>query len=165
MKLTIDVCAERRGKFAQLEEMTGIGAESWKSFYYGRQRPNPDMIEAVCRAWPEYAFWIATGFTDSAAGDIGLAEAYETELNLEEKAQPIYAIQYKRTKAKILQDLLKEGRSHLTDDEIRTIYATRSRRELERMNDISRGKASGYFDPRMLKASKLDDGDGYDGDK
>ncbi|BEV17560.1 hypothetical protein HBDW_43480 [Herbaspirillum sp. DW155] len=61
MKLLIDVQTDKRGKFGQLEAMTGIPADNWKSFYYGRQRPNPDMIEAVGTAWPQYAVWLVTG--------------------------------------------------------------------------------------------------------
>ena len=57
-----------RGKFGVLSELTGISVEGWKSFYYGRQRPNPDMIEGLSKAWPDLAFWIATGLCDSANG-------------------------------------------------------------------------------------------------
>lgn len=68
MKLLIDSQTEKRGKFAQLETLTGIQAEGWKSFYYGRQRPNPDMIEALAQAWPEFAFWLVTGVDDFFSG-------------------------------------------------------------------------------------------------
>ena len=64
MKLLIDSQTDKRGKFAQLETLTGIPAEGWKSFYYARQRPNPDMIEALAQAWPEFAFWLVTGIDD-----------------------------------------------------------------------------------------------------
>lgn len=68
MKLLIDSQTDKRGKFAQLEALTGIQAESWKSFYYARQRPNPDMIEALAQAWPEFAFWLVTGIDDFFSG-------------------------------------------------------------------------------------------------
>lgn len=70
LKALIECRTDKRGKFAQLEEATGITAESWKSFYYGRQRPNPDMIEAAARTWPESAFWLATGIEDLHHGHI-----------------------------------------------------------------------------------------------
>lgn len=70
LKALIDRRTDKRGKFAQLEASTNITAESWKSFYYGRQRPNPDMIEAIATMWPECAFWLATGIEDDMHGHI-----------------------------------------------------------------------------------------------
>lgn len=57
-------------RFKQLEERTGIQADTWKSWYHGRQRPTADMIESVSKEWPEYAFWLATGTTDSDYGHV-----------------------------------------------------------------------------------------------
>jgi len=56
----------RRSK--ELEEETGIPDRSWKQVWNGRQRPTAHMIEALCRRWPEYAFWLATGITDERNG-------------------------------------------------------------------------------------------------
>jgi len=77
LKALIDSRTDKRGKFAQLEETTGIQAESWKSFYYGRQRPNPDMIEAAAITWPESAFWLATGIEDMTHGHIDPTRQYD----------------------------------------------------------------------------------------
>lgn len=77
LKALIDSRTDKRGKFAQLEETTGIQAESWKSFYYGRQRPNPDMIEAAAITWPESAFWLATGVEDMTHGHIDPTRQYD----------------------------------------------------------------------------------------
>ena len=77
LKALIDSRTDKRGKFAQLEEVTGIGAETWKSFYYGRQRPNPDMIEAAAITWPESAFWLATGIEDMHHGHIDPTREYD----------------------------------------------------------------------------------------
>ncbi|MFZ6864689.1 hypothetical protein ACO0K7_18860 [Undibacterium sp. Ji67W] len=70
LRILIDACTDKRGKFAQLEKLTNISAENWKSFYYSRQRPNPDMIEALAQLWPEYALWIALGETDKDYGHL-----------------------------------------------------------------------------------------------
>lgn len=77
LKALIDSRTDKRGKFVQLEEATGIPAESWKSFYYGRQRPNPDMIEAAAISWPEAAFWLATGIEDMHHGHIDPTREYD----------------------------------------------------------------------------------------
>ena len=43
--------------------MTSIPADRWKNFWLGRQRPTVEMIEAVCREHPQFAFWLTTGCT------------------------------------------------------------------------------------------------------
>lgn len=57
-------------RFKELEEKTGIAANRWQSVWHGRQRAMPDMIEIICRIFPEYAFWLTTGITDSDHGHI-----------------------------------------------------------------------------------------------
>jgi hypothetical protein len=56
----------RRSK--ELEEETGIPDRNWKQVWNGKQRPTAHMIEALCRRWPQYAFWLATGITDERNG-------------------------------------------------------------------------------------------------
>lgn len=58
---------ERR-RLKELEEETGIASTNWKNVWTGRQRPTAHMIEALARRWPQYAFWIATGLTDTDNG-------------------------------------------------------------------------------------------------
>lgn len=58
--------ATRRHK--ELEAATGLEADAWKAWWNGRQRPNEEMIQAVARAWPQYALWIAIGETDPLHG-------------------------------------------------------------------------------------------------
>ncbi len=55
-------------RYKQLEIGTGIQADTWKSWFHGRQRPTVEMIEAIGKKWPEFAFWIATGLTDEKYG-------------------------------------------------------------------------------------------------
>lgn len=59
--------ADRR-RAKELEELTGIPATSWKNILSGKQRPTCHMIESAAKQWPEYAFWLATGLTDSKYG-------------------------------------------------------------------------------------------------
>jgi hypothetical protein len=70
VKILIDSRVPGRSKFAWLESIVGQSADSWKSFYHSRQRPTAEMIEALCKHWPEYAFWLGTGYTDSSNGHI-----------------------------------------------------------------------------------------------
>jgi hypothetical protein len=53
------------GHFERLTEYTGTSTQRWRKVFHRRQRPTPDMIEALARLFPQYAFWIATGISDS----------------------------------------------------------------------------------------------------
>ncbi|MEF2266565.1 hypothetical protein V3C40_07200 [Janthinobacterium sp. LS2A] len=174
MKLMIDARADRRGKFAQLQELTGIPAENWKSFYYDRQRPNPDMIETICQAWPEHALWLTTGITDSAHGQIGIADAYQSEINLVEKPEQIASMRYIKRKAEIFKKMTEESRTTITKDELSEIYELRCARDTERLGYLTRraqtseGGIKGYFDSRLLRHTSFNenmDGPEDDGNK
>ncbi|NHZ90182.1 hypothetical protein F2P45_14320 [Massilia sp. CCM 8733] len=89
LRSLIDARTDKRGKFAQLEELTLIPAENWKSFYYNRQRPNPDMIEALAIAWPECAFWLATGIEDELHGHLDPTREHDS-IYARDKANPYF---------------------------------------------------------------------------
>ncbi|MDO8067907.1 hypothetical protein [Janthinobacterium sp. SUN206] len=57
-------------RFKQLEDLTSVQADTWKSWYHGRQRPTAEMIEEAGKNWPEYAFWLTTGISDPDYGHI-----------------------------------------------------------------------------------------------
>jgi hypothetical protein len=73
--LAVMAVTPERGRPRFLEERTRLPAQSWKKFLEGRQRASLDMVEAVCREWPEYAFWISTGLTDVEHGHISVPGA------------------------------------------------------------------------------------------
>jgi hypothetical protein len=50
-----------RGRFRVLAERSGLTESNWKSFFYDRQRPNPEMLGWVCEEWPQYTMWMMTG--------------------------------------------------------------------------------------------------------
>lgn len=64
----IDLAIQNKTKFKTLENLSGIPAVSWRKAYLRGQRPTVEMIEAVVQFWPEFAFWLATGITDSDHG-------------------------------------------------------------------------------------------------
>lgn len=69
-RLVIGLKTPDRGRFRALAEASGISAENWKSFWYGRQRATEDMLSHVFCEWPEMAFWVATGLTDVRHGHV-----------------------------------------------------------------------------------------------
>lgn len=58
----------RRGFWKRMEEVTGISSGRWRNFFSGQQKATTDMIAAAAHLYPYYAFWLATGITDSANG-------------------------------------------------------------------------------------------------
>ena len=64
----IDAVTEAHRKFKHFEELTGISAGKWQNLCMGRQRANEEMIEAIGKAWPSYAYWLVTGHTDEKHG-------------------------------------------------------------------------------------------------
>ena len=73
--LVLRETGEPYGIWQRMEELTGIAAARWRKAYTYQQRPTPDMIQALCRLKPEYAFWIATGITDAEYGHKAPASA------------------------------------------------------------------------------------------
>lgn len=59
-----------RGRFRWLAEHSGLSESNWKSCYYARQRPNPEMLEWVCREWPQFTLWLMTGSAYPVTGQI-----------------------------------------------------------------------------------------------
>ncbi|WP_395006227.1 hypothetical protein [Undibacterium sp.] len=57
----IDLVTSKHRRFKELEEITGVSADSWRMFYAGKQRATEEMIEKICQAFPKLALWITTG--------------------------------------------------------------------------------------------------------
>ncbi|MFN3812376.1 MAG: hypothetical protein ACK4S6_17355 [Roseateles asaccharophilus] len=57
--LLLTAPTEKRNKW--LEDQTGIPASKWMQLLLGRQKCTPEMLEAFCQRWPEYAEWLMTG--------------------------------------------------------------------------------------------------------
>lgn len=120
----------RRSK--ELEEETGIPDRNWKQVWNGKQRPTAHMIEALCRRWPEYAFWVATGITDEKNGHTAPKGAWTcnqdtSPLQIEEAARRYFGIKtyyqdlvYGPSGATSSNYVLKK---HPTDEEIEAARA------------------------------------------
>lgn len=55
-------------RFKEMEELTGVNAKTWMNINDGRQKANHEHIEALGKAFPQYAYWLVTGLTDEAHG-------------------------------------------------------------------------------------------------
>jgi hypothetical protein len=70
LRLAIAAKTRDRTRYVQLKELTGISGDIWKNFWFDRREPDAIMIEAVSRAWPEYAYWLSTGSTNVTGGHV-----------------------------------------------------------------------------------------------
>lgn len=59
-----------RNDWKQLEKTTGLSATKWRHVHAGVTRPSLEMLDALCRAFPQYAFWLATGISDETTGHL-----------------------------------------------------------------------------------------------
>ncbi|MBY0445064.1 MAG: hypothetical protein K2Q15_07650 [Burkholderiales bacterium] len=68
--IVISEKTDERKRWKTLEGISGISSGAWQNFWRGKQRPTAEMLEALGRNWPEYAFWLTTGLTDPMRGHI-----------------------------------------------------------------------------------------------
>ena len=70
VRLVIETVTPPTRRFVALEDSTGVKAETWRTWWNREGKPSADMIEALAKAWPEFAFWVSTGIDDFAHGHI-----------------------------------------------------------------------------------------------
>ncbi len=70
VRLHILINEVTRGKadWKGLGDKTGVSAEKWRNFNRGATKASTEMVEAICKEWPQYAFWLATGVSDESSG-------------------------------------------------------------------------------------------------
>lgn len=71
LKLLMDyVTGGTHKSWKTLEDETSIKAEKWRQFHRGSTKASSEMIEAIARRWPDYAYWLACGDTEPERGHI-----------------------------------------------------------------------------------------------
>ena len=110
---------EPYGIWQRMEELTGVAAARWRKAYTYQQRPTPDMIQALCRLKPEYAFWMATGITDAEHGHKAPISALPFPEWLGERHSDEFARQYFHASLDLLERLSKEGHVNVKNKEAR----------------------------------------------
>ena len=68
LRLLLASKTEVKGRFLELELMTGINATTWRTWWTRGDVPNGNLIEGAAKLWPEYAYWLACGTTDIRCG-------------------------------------------------------------------------------------------------
>lgn len=90
LKLIIECNTSTGKKFKELEGRTGIPAGTWRTWWNRGTAPSGEMIETASKAWPQYAFWLATGLEDSAYGHVSPADAGYPNLSLPQPNSAAY---------------------------------------------------------------------------
>ena len=64
-------------EYAWFEKLTGISASKWRDLDRGKTKAaTAEMIEAVCKTWPEFAFWFVTGDARCSRGQTSPPEYF-----------------------------------------------------------------------------------------
>lgn len=117
--LVLRETGEPYGVWQRLEELTGVAAARWRKAYTYQQRPTPDMIQALCRLKPEYAFWIATGITDAEHGHKAPPSALPFPEWSAHRASDEPARNYFHASLQLLERLAQEGRVNVNNAQAR----------------------------------------------
>jgi hypothetical protein len=101
-----------------MEELTGISSERWKAISAKKQNVTIEILEVVCKTWPQHAFWLATGIEDSSTGHTNpelresrqyeiedvAAEIFEWKLNRKYEPEKLFGLMKKSVDAKNWKD-------------------------------------------------------------
>jgi hypothetical protein len=77
VRILIEHVSSENRRYKVLEDLTHISASTWRTFWNRDTYPSAQMIEALSRQWPTYAFWLSTGITDVDAGHTAPSSAGE----------------------------------------------------------------------------------------
>ncbi|AOJ81813.1 hypothetical protein WS86_15140 [Burkholderia savannae] len=62
------------------EELTGVRSSKWRDLDREKTKAaTAEMIEGVCSAWPEFAYWFVTGTARSPRGQLAPLEYFDWE--------------------------------------------------------------------------------------
>lgn len=113
------------GFWERLAERTGVLSRRWRKVYAREQKVTSDMLQAVARLFPSYAFWLATGITDAVNGHLApsTAQTFPERLRVDSPASSAYF----RASIELADRLFHEGRVSVEDDAERLYAAERTR--------------------------------------
>ena len=149
-KILIEQQTTGSRKWKELEQVSGISGATWRTWWQKNKPPSGEMIEKLCAAWPQFAFWLTTGITDTVAGHIAPLLAYSSEINLNEPKKTSASVEYHCVKKRLFDALNLESRDEMIESEILHLYKMRSAR-LKEISAYIGTRDRGYFDPRILK--------------
>lgn len=117
LKLIIDNATRTtNNSWKALETETGIKAEKWRQFHRGSTKASGEMIEAVAKNWPDFAFWLACGDTEPERGHVAppnVASSYPVVTGIAQS----WATAERKYKQQLLQATPKSAGERAARDE------------------------------------------------
>jgi hypothetical protein len=113
------------GFWERLAERTGVLSRRWRKVYAREQKVTSDMLQALARLFPSYAFWLATGITDATNGHTApaTAQTFPERLHVDSPESSAYF----HASIELADRLFREGRVNAEDDAERLYAAERTR--------------------------------------
>ncbi|WP_155624801.1 hypothetical protein [Burkholderia vietnamiensis] len=122
----IDLATDPRQRFKELSERTGISAESWKTFWNRGTKISGEMVEALGKAWPQYAFWLTTGITDQTHGHMDAFRQDDVPFSAlpmhRERAGQLFRLEIERLD--YIRERMSENPRFEEDDKLLSLEAT-----------------------------------------
>lgn len=113
-----------RGYWKKLEEVTGVKARVWSNIYDRRQRATIEVLSAICKLKPQYAFWLTTGITDAVNGHVApiTATTFPERANVESVRSNDYFEKAIDLKNELLKTIDNDIESLLTAFERKEVF-------------------------------------------
>jgi hypothetical protein len=154
---------DQKNLFAELERRTGIARDTWRQWSRNKFKSEPSarLIQAAALEWPQFAFWLITGYSDSVNGHANPKTGNKVgrhsknmALRHDEAALEIAKLTNAYFKASI--DLIRKQYGESTEQEDVLLG-------IPEMNDLDQKKLDILWDLRQKKiialCKKLQDGD------
>lgn len=113
----VEAETDPRNRFKILEEETGIAKNSWTAVWHRRQRPTAEMIEAIAKRWPDYAFWLACGDTEPERGHIA-PPSTESTFPIVRGVPQLWATQERLYKQRLLREVPTDPDEKIVRDKL-----------------------------------------------
>ena len=80
LALVNEKLSEEKNFFAALERTTEVDRETWKHWYQKPSvvDPSTKLLMGAFYAWPQYAYWLATGMDDEKFGHMTVQDGSKT---------------------------------------------------------------------------------------
>ena len=106
VRLIISNEIPKRSRFKFLSEISGIPATTWRTWDVRNSMPSAQMIEAIAKQFPSYAFWLVTGIDDRFYGH-GLPEPLTVAGDVFETSHKYFDLLFKIENTKEKKDKLE----------------------------------------------------------
>ena len=113
-----------RTRYLTLQDSTGIKTDTWKNFWFERREADVNMLEAVARLWPQYAYWLATGATDAVNGHFCPTSELQIEPSSITNKGNVSDLPYLKAGVDVVKSIELIENPHVSEEEKTDAYRT-----------------------------------------